>query len=652
MPKHPTPIAHLSQLAVASLAVASLATADPASKVYDLKDFVVVDTRTPISLDRASPSVDLISAEEMAKWQDQSITDALSRTPGMVLWSIGSAGSLTSISTRGTESNHTGFFLDGRRMNPGFGNQYDVEFLPLDNLGSLEVQRGASTVNFGTSGIGGVINARSRSAMGLKAPELAVTAELGANSHRQGRVTAAVGTEQMGLSVAASTLTTDNERAHDGYTKSSFVGRFDMALTDRLTFELLGTAFDTEKELPGPIVAPKLFDVEETNSWLISPGLRWLTDELSVHLFYSRAERRSDIFAVNSAFDFMVFPAVYLGDFPISNEIDVISDEVDLQVDYSISDGILLTTGLSYRNDVVRNTNLNTFSPLNPPTPYGESFQQWGFYGLISWQLSEAFELRGGVRYDDYSEYDDELTGNVTFIYNLPKADASVFVKVANAYAPPSAVDLAYDSDFTTPLNAEESKSYEVGFRHRLKDGRLEYSVVLFRNDIDQLLSFEPSTFDTFNIEKSKTEGLEFSLQYQACDWLLLGGGYTYLIAESERLNDPRTGGFVADPAKGVPLARRPKHLLQLSAFVELTEQLSWGLQAVGQFDREDIDPVSFLQVPAEDFFVVRLVANWEIDAHWSVQGRVENLLDESYASAAGYPALGRAGYLGLRYEF
>jgi len=108
----------------------------------------------------------------------------------------------------------------------------------------------------------------------------------------------------------------------------------------------------------------------------------------------------------------------------------------------------------------------------------------------------------------------------------------------------------------------------------------------------------------------------------------------------------------VADPADNVPLARRPEHLLQLGAYYDFTDSFSAGVQAMGQFEREDIDPVSFLQVPAEDFFMVRLVANWAIDESWTVYGRVENLLDEDYASSAGYPALGRAGYLGLKYSF
>ena len=120
----------LTALILTATALLSPASAGEELPVHELDQYVLVSTRTPLSLERVFPSVDLVTEEEMERWQDQSFADALSRTPGLALWSYGSIGSLTALSTRGTESNHTAFFLDGRRLNPGFGNQYDLEFLP------------------------------------------------------------------------------------------------------------------------------------------------------------------------------------------------------------------------------------------------------------------------------------------------------------------------------------------------------------------------------------------------------------------------------------------------------------------------------------------------------------------------------------------
>ena len=49
---------------------------------------------------------------------------------------------------------------------------------------------------------------------------------------------------------------------------------------------------------------------------------------------------------------------------------------------------------------------------------------------------------------------------------------------------------------------------------------------------------------------------------------------------------------------------------------------------------------------------MLRLAAQWKINDTWSITGRIENLLDESYSSANGYPALGRTFYVGAKMEF
>jgi vitamin B12 transporter len=53
-----------------------------------------------------------------------------------------------------------------------------------------------------------------------------------------------------------------------------------------------------------------------------------------------------------------------------------------------------------------------------------------------------------------------------------------------------------------------------------------------------------------------------------------------------------------------------------------------------------------------EDFFIADLVVEWQVSDSWRLFGRAENLFDESYESTFGYPALGRAGYIGARYAF
>jgi outer membrane cobalamin receptor len=183
-----------------------------------------------------------------------------------------------------------------------------------------------------------------------------------------------------------------------------------------------------------------------------------------------------------------------------------------------------------------------------------------------------------------------------------------------------------------------------------LLDGKLEWSAVLFRSDITDLITYVslydpngPSVSDdeygsdTFNIDEATTEGVEFETSYAFNQKVNLGLGYTYLTAKNETTDER--------------LAQRPRHLVTGSVVYQASDSLSFGADVLGQFDRER-GVFSSSNEDIEDYFVVNAVTNWRVNDELSLFVRVDNLLDEDYAPILGYPALGRAGYIGARYSF
>jgi vitamin B12 transporter len=53
-----------------------------------------------------------------------------------------------------------------------------------------------------------------------------------------------------------------------------------------------------------------------------------------------------------------------------------------------------------------------------------------------------------------------------------------------------------------------------------------------------------------------------------------------------------------------------------------------------------------------EDYSFANFAAEYAINPHFSVYGRVENLTNEHYAEVFGFPALGRAAYGGVKLRF
>ena len=53
-----------------------------------------------------------------------------------------------------------------------------------------------------------------------------------------------------------------------------------------------------------------------------------------------------------------------------------------------------------------------------------------------------------------------------------------------------------------------------------------------------------------------------------------------------------------------------------------------------------------------EDYAFVNFAAEYDVNSHLSIFGRIDNLTDEHYAEVFGFPALGRAGYGGVKLRF
>lgn len=636
---------------MATAVLANAADGEPEME-HELNPYVVVATRTPIPLERVSPSVEYIHRSQMYYWQDFYLTDVLARQPGINLKSNGAKGAAASLFLRGANSDQTALFLDGRRMNRTMSGQYDLEFLNVDNLNSVQILKGASSVNYGASGIGGVIDLQSRSALGPSTENGSLHLETGANDYHKASLAYQITREDWGLSVSHSRLETENERSNDGLESHATNFRMDARISPQLTAELLGQYNSNEKEIPGTVSSPSPNAFTESQSWLLSPGLRFETNAYKIHAFYSRDYFRLDD---NSFFGF-----------PDKSRLS--TDEFNLQIDYLNIDRLTLSLGTLHRYEKIRK-----------PGTYLKKMRQTGAFLQALWQLSDALELRGGLRYEDYSDYDKDWSWNLEAIYFVPNTKLSVFAKIARAYSPPTGLDIAYDDNqdangntVDTPINPEESLSFEIGLRQHLLDDKLKWTALLFRSEIENLIHYvsypsidlDPSNdpgqpgaeaaadafddvypSDTYNAKNATLEGAEFFIDYRLNPQLGLKLGYTYLTAVADKYISANSR------FEEIRLPYRPRHLLQVSARYQPHKNLNLGLSAVSQMDRQRDDWQAYNK-PTEDYLILNVVSEYRLNDSVSLLARVENLLDEDYALTYDYPTLGRSLYLGARMQF
>ena len=82
--------------------------------------------------------------------------------PGLDVVQSGTPGSVTSVFTRGTNSNQTLILIDGVRMNSPYFGVYDWSALTTENIERIEIVRGPFSALYGSDAIGGVVQIFTR----------------------------------------------------------------------------------------------------------------------------------------------------------------------------------------------------------------------------------------------------------------------------------------------------------------------------------------------------------------------------------------------------------------------------------------------------------------------------------------------------------
>jgi iron complex outermembrane receptor protein len=91
-------------------------------------------------------------------FNDDSLSDALSKEAGVTIRRYGAEGSFSLITIRGGSPSHTEFFLEGVPISLTPYSAVNVEDLPLQGIGRIEVAKDFIPSRFSTASIGGIIN--------------------------------------------------------------------------------------------------------------------------------------------------------------------------------------------------------------------------------------------------------------------------------------------------------------------------------------------------------------------------------------------------------------------------------------------------------------------------------------------------------------
>ena len=588
--------------------------------VFQMEDFVVTASRFGQSLSELSPSVSAFPKKTIEEGLYLNVRDVLNQIPGLHIAANGGMGKVSSMFTRGSESNHTAILLNGRRMPTGASGQYDLGNLSLSNVGSIEVVRGDNSSLYGGA-IGGVVNIRSDFATGGLKQKIKL--ESGSDNAKFLNYNYGVSSDKLNASFAINSASTDGYQENTAYERDSANLYLVYSLNNSVNIDFQYLYYDANVGVGTSFGSPTL-EENLTKAYMYSPGLSFDISNSSKFKLTANFSK-NELKAVKTLFSY---------DKRFTEEIDSLESVYEFS---DIKNKGKSVFGLLFERRKYQESPVNDFSTSNVDD-YIVSYDTRSFFTNTIYQIDEFSELEFGGRIDNFSNnFDTSKSGSLKYSKSLNNEfNTRIHGKYSYGKNPPDLLVLAYGNSYNfflsdNNIQLETIRSKEVGFKTDLGDHELGF--VYFDNSIMNLSATDYSEFPTVRrvLIDSTQRGSESYLSGNLADNVQYLISYSYLNAKDE---------------EGNQLIRRPKHKLMASV-TKAFKDLNIGISMNKISDLLDSGNVKL-----DDYSVVRVFGTYTLDENRMVHFRLENAFDREYDYLNGYPAPPKQGYLGFTYKF
>lgn len=570
-----------------------------------LPDVLISASRQVESRTATSAANTVFTRTDIDRLQPTSVTDLLTRVPGVQVAPTGGRGSLPGIFIRGTKAAQSLVLVDGVRIANATSGDSGLQFLDVDQIERIEVLRGSRSAVYGSDAIGGVIQIFTRRSNGpALQPRLRMAA--GSNQTFQRSLGLSGGNDATRFNLGASLDETagidstgpsfDSDGDHDAYRNRSlnlslshtFNERFEAGVNlldsrGRSEYDNPYGRLDEDTWLSYPQQPYTDFSVSSLGGWFDAQ----LNDAWHSRLELGHSENRDDKRDKLSDQRFIY---------------NTYRDQVTWQNDLAFDDQNQLMLGGDWYEERFHGTaNFSEDSRWNRA-----AFAQYRFTG-------EHFSSELGVRHDRNQQYGDQTTWNASLTLPLNSRN-DLLASYSEGFRAPTFNDL-YDVQYGNPdLRPEHSKSYELQWRSQLASHtRLEAS--LYRTDLRDAINYDPTLRRPGNVDNARINGFELSLLQE---W----AGWTSQLGVS--MIDPR------DRESGHTLQRRARRTLNLDLdrqFERFSVGASW--QAVsGSYD----DPSNNERIGG--YGLVGLRGGMRLTTDVKLELKLDNLLDKQYSRA------------------
>lgn len=596
-----------------------------------LDEVVVTGTKYEVPLIRSGKTITKLTSVDLERNAGKNLGDILNEIPGIQMdGNFGTPGSNVSYYLRGGRNKNTLILIDGVPLNDpsAINAEYDLRYIPLSQIESIEVLKGGLATLYGTGAAAGVISIR------LKEPQENTAGMIDINAasyktfaqHAQASATR----NKISFLVSGSNITSrgfsaaeDRDESvdfdKDGFSRQNGLLKAAFKFSDRFNigFQSAYEQFSADYD------AYEFTDADNRQRYRqVRAGLTpsWIYDkgEVSAKLFYN---------VNNRSFE---------SDFP--SELRGTNFQGEITHRHLLSEKVQTLTGINFQRLAFEEKNAigidSTWFTLFDP------------YASVLIDLPAGLTVHGGLRLNTHSRYGSKLIYNLnpSFVFNRKAAvRLKVFASIATSYITPSLYQL-YSFYGNKELDPESSLNYEAGLSV-FSGGKLSFSGVWFRREETQLIDFvaqfdgngEYTGGQYQNLSSERiVEGIELTADYTISEMLTVGGSFSKLDARK----DP---GFYKIPSTkfGLQVNSRP--------FSPLTVSVKYNFTG----ERETFDFSSFEEVTLDSYQLVDVFGSYGFrNGKFTLYGAVNNLLNEKFVGVFGYTTRARNYSAGIRFKF
>ena len=558
-----------------------------------LNPIVVSNSISPIDIHSSPASMEVFTASDIEERGFANMQELLSSISSINVTTNGGIGQLTSVFTRGTESNHTKIILDGGELNPGTLGLAPRHNISINSIDKIEIIKGSSSALHGANTIGGIINIKT------KDNSNSISISSGSWSTNSTSLTQSFNANGLKININANRNESKSIptkiaslRRHSHNTNNIAVGLSkevnDYVFTSRLYSSTGNTQYDNYN-------STAILN-QDHDDYFYTFGLKkFINDDIFEMIFKSSQNR--------------IFQNVVV--FGATDHTDTLRDIYDFSYT-NVGDNMVQKVGVIYTKE-----HLSELS-------YGTRFiaftnkKEYFYQSELSYP---SYRVNYGARHMDHSQFGHFTSGNFGLSV-LSDNDVYSF-NITRSLRPADATDL-YGYGGIPTLKPEESFSYEFGIKRYVNKNTFLRGAV-FKTKIKNLI--EADSNSELYISDSLITGLELRAQTFVHPFKY-DIGYTYMIPKDTKNNQP--------------LTKRSKHKLNADLIYKINLDSDFRLNILAEGTRK---ASAFADLNLGSYYIANANYRKKLD-QGTVTLSMKNIFDRPYRTSHNFNTLDRSFFV------